>query len=164
MMSISHFGLTVPNAAKAAAYYTLLLGLHVVVREARVDNSWATVSEDMTDEEARALGLHIGMFVLRRDNIAVSLQETDQVPPQVLEHVALIVPPPEFSILKSRAEAIGCRIFKSSSGRYVFADHFGMIWEITDRDVLLSARDTTGRYITAEGALKFDPGFEKVDA
>jgi catechol 2,3-dioxygenase-like lactoylglutathione lyase family enzyme len=158
-MRISHFGISVPNAAAAETYYCALFDMEVYVREIRWGNNWKSLDHSIAPTRAAELGFNVGMVVLRHGDFALSVQEVDAHKPTLLEHVAVIVEPPDFQLVRERAERCRCRMLKDKPHRFVFVDHYGMVWEIIDGDFLLTARDMGYGWIDADGTIH--PGESK---
>jgi catechol 2,3-dioxygenase-like lactoylglutathione lyase family enzyme len=152
-VQISHFGITVADVLAAERLYAQLFGMSVYVREALTPRGWRSLDPDLTPEAAEAFGLSIGMVVLRRGQFALSLQQETETRITLLEHAAIIVPAPEFEALKARVVQFGLTLLQDTPSRFVFADPNGMIWEITDADILLTAKDMGHGWVDREGRI-----------
>ncbi|HZQ37261.1 MAG TPA: VOC family protein [Dehalococcoidia bacterium] len=129
-VGISHIALTVPALAEAETYYAALFGLSVAFREVECGDGWRTLRPGTGWPEATAAGHAPGLSVLHGGGLVLALEAGPAVEQGTLSHVGLTVEPAELDALRGRLEAQRCRVADQRADLLVFADRFGVRWEV----------------------------------
>lgn len=150
-MHLTHFGISVENVLGARDFYCDLFELEIYVQEAKVDGVWRSLDPSLSDQAISTLGFSVGMAVLQRDTFAISVQETSPHPPRLLEHAGVALDRDSLQRTRARVLQLELPVIFDRPTRFVFVDIFGMVWELTEGHLLLTAKDMGYGYIDAEG-------------
>jgi hypothetical protein len=151
---ISHVGISLKDVLGAEKFYINLFQMEVYVREVKYNGTWLSLESGTPASVAHDRGLDIGISVVKRDDFVIALHEqTSGSSPSLIEHVAVVFDKDSFTTTLHRAAEMNLQFLSRSDHRYVFIDHYGMIWEIMDSNLLLTARDMGHGWISKEGLI-----------
>lgn len=146
--AIDHVALRVTDLRAAEAYYRRLFGLKVAFREAVAQDGWRTLPPGVGWDEAERAGIELGLVFLSRGPFRLALEGTEAaLEGGRLAHICLDADPKELDALRERAMEMGCRVMLDRPGYLIFADAFGVHWEVTGGHVLRSNGEGLGRWL-----------------
>ncbi|HEY5986400.1 MAG TPA: VOC family protein [Streptosporangiaceae bacterium] len=149
----SHVALAVGALQQAEEFYVRLFGLTVAFREAEAADGWRTLPSHAGWNEARAAGIEPALSSLRRDDIVLALEATeDPRDGGRLSHIGITADGRDLDELRQRASELGCHIVADRADLLVLDDAYGVRWEVTINAELTSTGARTGRWFDIPGA------------
>lgn len=148
--AMDHVAVRLPDLQEAERFYCQLFGARVLFREAKLADGWATFPPGAEWEEICRSEFRPDLCFLQRDNLKLALERLSGEPeskPGLLSHVCVRVDPEGFEGLRQAAIDLGCEVLVSVQKTFVFADPFGVRWEVTWSAETRSTGERTGRWV-----------------
>jgi catechol 2,3-dioxygenase-like lactoylglutathione lyase family enzyme len=140
---ISHVALSVEDVP-AAAYYRALFGLEVAFRDVQHRGRQASLRPAVDWAEGKAHGVAPGLSSLFRDGLTLALEQGAVAGAGALNHTGLDVDQSEFELIRGRVAHQGCQVVAQRADLLVFADRYGLRWEIATASYDSPADASTG--------------------
>jgi catechol 2,3-dioxygenase-like lactoylglutathione lyase family enzyme len=141
---VSHVALMVADLPDAEAYYTALFGLTVAFREVECEDGWRTLRPGSGWPEAIAAGYAPGLTVLHGGGLTLALEAGPTGPGGALSHIGLAVETAQLETLRGRLDALCASVVEQRTDLLVFADRFGVRWEVGVAPLPPAAEQSTG--------------------
>src|SRR6266702_6390937 len=143
----THVALAVGRLREAEEFYAQLFGMPVAFREIETPDGWRTLPDDVGWDSARAAGIEPQLSSLRRDGVAIALEEIeDEREGNRLSHIGMAIDAADLTDLRPRARNLGCGIVTDRDNLLVFDDPYGVRWEVSTTAELTSTGARTGRW------------------
>ena len=129
MTSYRHIALYVQDLRAAEGYYQHLFNMHLIGREAELDDGlWYTLPDDKDWDDAKAAGLELGMLALRKEDFVLVLFAGISPPGQVY---AIGLYMTEAEIAEVRNRLTGKEIVLDDNARgLAIRDPYQIIWQL----------------------------------
>jgi catechol 2,3-dioxygenase-like lactoylglutathione lyase family enzyme len=129
--AVTHIALIVSPLRQAEKFYRTLFTLEVAFREAETSDGWYTLPSNAGWDDAEAAGISLGLCSLHRDAFTLALEGGASSGGGRLSHIGVQVDTEDLSRLRTVAPSLGCQVVQDVQSLLVFADPYGVRWEMT---------------------------------
>jgi catechol 2,3-dioxygenase-like lactoylglutathione lyase family enzyme len=130
MVTVGHIALFVPDLREAETFYQHVFGMHLLMREAELDNHlWYTLPTDKGWDDADAAGIELGMLALRRDAFVLALFQGKPVPEDTVLEIGISMTAEAIAAARDRLPDT-VELVKHERGDLMFRDPFGYLWHL----------------------------------
>lgn len=142
-----HIALYVQDLQAGEKYYQELLGMNLLMREAKKDDSlWYTLPLDKNWEDAIASGIDLEMVALKKDEIVLVLFSGDAALGQV-HTIGVRMAIEGIADVRSRLTN-ETEVIVDKSERLEIRDKYGIVWQIWTPSIKFLPNGESGRWLS----------------
>lgn len=131
-LGVTHIALRVLTLRQAEAFYQHLFGLSIAWREALVGDTWRTLPDGASWDDAEEAGITLRLVMLYDRGFALALEASDDATSSGrLSHLGIQVSMEELDRLRRVASELGCTVTAHRAAVAIIDDPYGIRWEVT---------------------------------